>query len=246
VIVVGAGFGGMTCGAAREARACCAAGEEQPAGGKAMVISKNGFTYDVAGDQRAGAQQPLQVLREPGVEIASNSFPGTRDLLMLLAGFEASNDPAGRNKTLRLLEWRKTAEGDLVLADGAAAPAESASSTISPRSGSRRRARWRGADVSARAANGVFAGAVRRAPRPGDRTPRDCSRRPYAAAADRSVDGSTPTPPKRTAGRVVYCKGCRDRGQRGALPSAPIRRLPALIGEQRRLQITVSCRFRAT
>ena len=72
VIVVGAGFGGATCAAllAKRGLRVLLLEKNSQAGGKAMVISKNGFTYEMWPVIHAPARSSrcLQVLRELGVE----------------------------------------------------------------------------------------------------------------------------------------------------------------------------------
>jgi prolycopene isomerase len=72
VIVVGAGFGGATCAArlARRGLRVLLVEKNGQAGGKAMVISKNGFTYEMWPVIHAPARQSrcLEVLRELGLE----------------------------------------------------------------------------------------------------------------------------------------------------------------------------------
>jgi len=74
VIVVGAGFGGATCAAllAKRGLRVLLLDKNGQAGGKAMVVSKNGFTYELwpVIHAPARASRCLEVLRELGLEDA--------------------------------------------------------------------------------------------------------------------------------------------------------------------------------
>lgn len=72
VIVIGAGFGGATCAAllAKRGLRVLLVEKNGQAGGKAMVVSKNGFTYELwpVIHAPARASRCLEVLRELGLE----------------------------------------------------------------------------------------------------------------------------------------------------------------------------------
>jgi prolycopene isomerase len=115
VIVVGAGFGGATCAAllARRGLRVLLLEKNSQAGGKAMVISKNGFTYEMWPVIHAPARTSrcLDVLRELGLEGRIElSIPDVRGGIYLDAGgaahrFPRDPDPEG-TKILRLLGVR--------------------------------------------------------------------------------------------------------------------------------------------
>jgi phytoene dehydrogenase-like protein len=112
VIVVGAGFGGATCAAllAKRGLRVLLLEKNSQAGGKAMVISKNGFTYEMWPVIHAPARSSrcLQVLRELGVEDrVALAVPEARGGIYFDAAGEVRRfpndpDPDG-TKILRLL-----------------------------------------------------------------------------------------------------------------------------------------------
>lgn len=112
VIVVGAGFGGATCAAllARRGLRVLLLEKNSQAGGKAMVISKNGFTYELWPVIHAPAKTSRchEVLRELGLEGAVElSVPDARGGIYFDAGgtihrFPKEPDPEGK-QILRLL-----------------------------------------------------------------------------------------------------------------------------------------------
>lgn len=118
-IVVGAGFGGATCAAllARRGMRVLLVDKNGQAGGKAMVVSKNGFTYELWPVIHAPARSSrcIDVLRELGIEDRVElSVPQVRGGMFIDAGgtvrpFPSDPDPEGR-AILRLLG---VPEGDL-------------------------------------------------------------------------------------------------------------------------------------
>ena len=111
-IVVGAGFGGATCAAllARRGMRVLLLEKNGSAGGKAMVVSKNGFTYELWPVIHAPARSSrcLEVLRELGIEDRVElSVPQVRGGYFVDASgevrpFPTDPDPEGR-AILRLL-----------------------------------------------------------------------------------------------------------------------------------------------
>lgn len=133
-IVVGAGFGGATCAAllARRGLRVLLLDKNSQAGGKAMVISKNGFTYEMWPVIHAPARTSrcLEVLRELGVEDRVElAVPDARGGIYIDAGGEARRfprDPDPEGTTI--LRTLGVAEADLpaaiqVLAELALLPA---------------------------------------------------------------------------------------------------------------------------
>jgi phytoene dehydrogenase-like protein len=133
-IVVGAGFGGATCAAllAKRGLRVLLLEKNSQAGGKAMVISKNGFTYEMWPVIHAPARTSrcVEVLRELGVEARVDlTVPEVRGGVYVDAAGEAHRfpsdpDPEG-TKILRMLG---VADADLpaaiqVLAELALLPA---------------------------------------------------------------------------------------------------------------------------
>lgn len=126
-IVVGAGFGGATCAAllARRGMRTLLLEKNGQAGGKAMVVSKNGFTYELWPVIHAPARSSrcLEVLRELGIEDRVElTVPQVRGGIFIDAGgevrpFPSQPDPEGR-AILRLLG---VAENELDAAIGALA-----------------------------------------------------------------------------------------------------------------------------
>lgn len=111
-IVIGAGFGGATCAAllARRGMRVLLLEKNGQAGGKAMVVSKNGFTYELWPVIHAPARSSrcLDVLKELGIEDRVElSVPQARGGYFVDAGgevrpFPSDPDPEGRS-ILRLL-----------------------------------------------------------------------------------------------------------------------------------------------
>lgn len=137
VIAVGAGFGGATCAAllAKRGLRVLLLEKNSQAGGKAMVVSKNGFTYELWPVIHAPARTSrcLEVLRELGVEERVElAVPDVRGALFVDAGgevhrFPRDPDPDGTN----VLRTLGVAESELpaairVLADLALLPAAEA------------------------------------------------------------------------------------------------------------------------
>lgn len=116
VIVVGAGFGGATCAAllAKRGLRVLLLEKNSHAGGKAMVISKNGFTYELWPVIHAPARSSrcVDVLRELGLESRVQlHVPEVRGAIHLDAAgtahrFPKHPDPEGK-EILRLIGVRE-------------------------------------------------------------------------------------------------------------------------------------------